>query len=143
MLLDDVIHDAVRLRLLRGHNEITFHVLLNLFKRLARMKREKLVERVASPEDFPGVDIDVSSLAGKAGHPGLVDENSGVGQGIAFFRCACDEKQCCNRGRLADAISHHIGAIQSDSDTVEKQAIEDALNGLTVLKRWTVQPPMN
>jgi hypothetical protein len=37
-----------------------------------------------------------------------------------------------------------LRAIQSDSNmVVEKQAIEDALNGLTVLKRWTVQPPVN
>jgi len=107
---DDFIHDAVRLGLLRSHDEITLHILFNLFDRLSRMKREKLGERVASPEDFPGVDIDVSSLAGKAGHPGLVDENSGVGHGIAFFRRACDEKQCCNRGRLADAIRNYIGA---------------------------------
>ena len=109
MPLDDFIHDAVRLRLLRGHNEITFHVLLNLFKRLACMERENPVERIACPEDFPGVNIDVGSLARQAGHPGLVDENSGVGQGIAFFGRACDQEQRCDGCRLADAIGHNVG----------------------------------
>jgi hypothetical protein len=55
-----------------------------------------------------------------------------------------DERKLVKRVKLAEsAILMRLRAIQSDSDTVEKQAIEDALNGLTVLKRWTVQPPVN
>jgi hypothetical protein len=55
-----------------------------------------------------------------------------------------DEQKLVKRVKLAEsAILMRLRAIQSDSDTVEKQAIEDALNGLTVLKRWTDQPPVN
>jgi hypothetical protein len=56
-----------------------------------------------------------------------------------------DEGKLVRRVELAEsAILMRLRAIQSDSNmVVEKQAIEDALNGLTVLKRWTVQPPVN
>lgn len=56
-----------------------------------------------------------------------------------------DERKLVKRVKLAEsAILMRLRAIQSDSNmVVEKQAIEDALNGLTVLKRWTVQPPVN
>ena len=36
MFRDDFIHDAVRLGLLRSHDEITLHILFNLFDRLSR-----------------------------------------------------------------------------------------------------------
>ena len=55
-----------------------------------------------------------------------------------------DERKLVERVKLAEsAILMRLRAIQSHSDMTEKQAIEDALNGLTVLKRWTVQPPVN
>ena len=55
-----------------------------------------------------------------------------------------DERKLVKRVELAEsAILMRLRAIQSDSEMVEKQAIEDALNGLTALKRWTVQPPVN
>jgi hypothetical protein len=55
-----------------------------------------------------------------------------------------DERKLVKRVKLAEsAILMRLRAIQGDSDTVEKQAIEDALNGLTVLTRWTVQPSVN
>ena len=55
-----------------------------------------------------------------------------------------DERKLVKRVKLAESlILMRLSAIQGDSDAVEKQAIEDALNGLTVLKKWTVQPPVN
>ena len=43
-----------------------------------------------------------------------------------------DERKLGKRVKLAEsAILMRLRAIQSDSDTVEKQAIEDALNGLS------------
>src|ERR1700722_6566952 len=56
-----------------------------------------------------------------------------------------DERKLVTRVKLAEsAILMRLRAIQSDSNmVVEQQAIEDALNGLTVLKRWPVQPPVN
>jgi hypothetical protein len=55
-----------------------------------------------------------------------------------------DERKLVERVKLAEsAILMRLRAIQSDSDMTEKQAIEDALCGLTVLKRETVQPFMN
>jgi hypothetical protein len=56
-----------------------------------------------------------------------------------------DDRKLVERVKLAEsAILMRLRTIQSDSNmVVEKQAIEDALNGLTVLKRWTVQPPVN
>src|SRR5271154_3743972 len=88
MLGDDFINDSVNLGLFRSHDEIPFHIFFDLFDRLARMEREKLVERITCAENFAGVDVDVSGLTGKPGHPGLVDQNSRVGQGIALFRRA-------------------------------------------------------
>ena len=55
-----------------------------------------------------------------------------------------DERELVRRVKLAEsAILMRLRAIQSDSDMTEKQAIEDALSGLTVLKRETVQPRVN
>jgi hypothetical protein len=55
-----------------------------------------------------------------------------------------DERKLIERVKLAEsAILMRLRAIQSDSDKMEKQAIEDALCGLTVLKRETVQPFVN
>jgi hypothetical protein len=55
-----------------------------------------------------------------------------------------DDRKLVERVKLAEsAIFMRLRAIQSDSDITEKQAIEDALSGLTVLKRETVQPRVN
>ena len=55
-----------------------------------------------------------------------------------------DERKLVVRVKLAEsAILMRLRAIQSDSDITEKQAIEDALSGLTVLKRETVRPFVN
>ena len=40
MLGDDLIHETIRLGLLRRHDEITLHISLNFFHRLARVVRE-------------------------------------------------------------------------------------------------------
>jgi hypothetical protein len=55
-----------------------------------------------------------------------------------------DERKLVTRVKLAESvILMRLRAIQSDSDMTEKQAIEDALSGLTVLKRETVPPFVN
>jgi len=47
-----------------------------------------------------------------------------------------DERKLVQRVKLAEsAILMRLRAIQSDSDMTEKQAIEDALCGLTVLQK--------
>jgi hypothetical protein len=51
-----------------------------------------------------------------------------------------DEWKLVGRVEQAEsAILMRLKAIQSGSDRVEKQAIEDALNGLTILKRETAE----
>jgi hypothetical protein len=55
-----------------------------------------------------------------------------------------DDRKLVERVKLAEsAILMRLRAIQSDSDMTEKQAIEDALSGLSVLKRETVQSRVN
>jgi hypothetical protein len=51
-----------------------------------------------------------------------------------------DERKLVQRVNLAEmAILSRLEAIQTSSDRVEKQAIEDALSGLSVLKMETVK----
>jgi len=51
-----------------------------------------------------------------------------------------DQRKLVQRVDLAEmAILSRLEPIQSSSDRVEKQAIEDALNGLTILKRETAE----
>jgi hypothetical protein len=51
-----------------------------------------------------------------------------------------DQRKLVQRVDLAEmAILSRLEAIQSSSDRVEKQAIEDALNGLTILKKETAE----
>ena len=62
---DDFIHDAICLRLLRRHDEIALHVLVDFFKRLSRVAGEEIVERCAGADDLFRMDIDVGGLAGE------------------------------------------------------------------------------
>src|SRR3954449_2661677 len=51
---DDLVDDAVRERLIRGHHEVALGVLVDLLCFLARVVREQLVELDAHPEDLLG-----------------------------------------------------------------------------------------
>src|SRR5205085_3193241 len=103
VFVNDVIHYAVFLGLLRVHDEITLHVFLNLVELLAGMFGEDLVGDLAHAQDFTGMDIDVSGLAAQPAHRGLVNQNARARQGIALTRYTGAEKKRAHAGRLANA----------------------------------------
>src|SRR3954465_10657657 len=55
---DHFIDDAVRLRLVGAHDEVTVGVLRNLVDRLAGVMSEDRVEQVPLLQDLPGLDLD-------------------------------------------------------------------------------------
>lgn len=63
VLVDDVVDDAVFLALLDVHDEVAFHVALDLFQQLAGMLGQYLVSNFAHTQNFAGMDIDVGRLS--------------------------------------------------------------------------------
>src|SRR5467141_3417489 len=80
---DDLVHDPVGLRLLRGHEEVPVGVLLDLGQRLPRVLHENVVQRRAPGQDLLRIDIDVGRLP-LAAAEGLVDHDTRVRQRGAF-----------------------------------------------------------
>ena len=62
-LLEDLVDDAVLLRLVCGHKEVAVDVLLDLIERLPGGLCQNLVQAVAGGEDMPGRDLDIGCLA--------------------------------------------------------------------------------
>ena len=59
---DDVVDEAVLLRLSGAHREVTIRITLDLLKALPGVLSHDLVHTLADPEDLPRVDIDLRSL---------------------------------------------------------------------------------
>ena len=68
VFVNDVVDDAVFLRLLRVHDEVALHVLLNFVELLAGVLGQDLVGNLAHAQNFAGVDVDVCRLAAEASH---------------------------------------------------------------------------
>src|SRR5436190_8236750 len=78
-LLDDLVHETVRLGLVGRHPMIAVRVLGDLVDRLAGVLGEDLVQLVAGLEHLLGRDLHVGGLAGRAAQH-LVDHDLGVRQ---------------------------------------------------------------
>src|ERR1700693_767781 len=76
---DDLVDEAVRLRLCRAHDEVAVGVLGDPLDGLSAVEREQLVEELAHAHDLLGLDLDVDRLTGRA-TVRLVDQHAGVGQ---------------------------------------------------------------
>src|SRR6185369_13025557 len=59
---DDLVDQAVLLRLLGGHDEVPVGVLGDLLERLSGVHREDLVDELAVAEDLLRLDLDVHGL---------------------------------------------------------------------------------
>src|SRR6266498_2882220 len=73
-LLDDLVHQAVRLRFFGGQPVIAVRVLGDLVDGFARVLGEDLVELIARLEHFAGGDLHVRGLPGRAAQH-LVDHH--------------------------------------------------------------------
>src|SRR5208282_4090627 len=89
------VNDAVLLSFRRAHNEVPVRVRGHLLGGLARVQGDHLVEQVTHPDDLLGLDLDVCRLTGGS-TIGLVEQDPGVGQGVALALCASSED---HRGR--------------------------------------------
>src|SRR5260370_18673804 len=78
MLVDNFIHQALLLGLLRRHDELALHVLLDFVYRLAAVIGQKLVHHGTHAQNLFRVDINIGSRPSEPGHPGLGSQNPGV-----------------------------------------------------------------
>jgi hypothetical protein len=108
-VLDDLVNEAPIVRLLRVHEHVPLHALLNLVDGLARVFGVDLVEAVAHLEDLLGVDGDVGGLAGRAAGR-LVDHDPRVGQHPPLTSRAGGEQERGHGCGLADAERGDRGA---------------------------------
>ena len=60
--MDDLVNQAIDLRLIGRHVAVTLHVCGNLFQRLASAISVDLVQLFAGLDDFARMDLDVSGL---------------------------------------------------------------------------------
>src|SRR5579872_3155604 len=100
VLVDDVIHKAVLLGLVRVHDEIALHIFLDLFKGLPGVQCHDAVQVLAHAQDLTGVDVDVGRLSAQATHVRLVDEDARVRQREALALGACAEQHGGKARRL-------------------------------------------
>src|SRR5436190_5114143 len=81
-LADDIIDNTVFLPLVRGHDVVAFRVVLDALGRLPGVLHEDLVDPLAHPQDFLRGQVDVGGLPAESRHPGLVDQDAGIGEGV-------------------------------------------------------------
>src|ERR1039458_6000162 len=77
--VNDVVDDAVLLRLLRRHDEVAFHVALDAVQRLPCRFAHQLVGDLADAQNLARVDVDVSRLPAQPAHRRLMDQDARVG----------------------------------------------------------------
>src|SRR4051812_20742324 len=100
--LDDLVDDAVGLRLLGREDLVPLDVVADLVQRLAGVPGQDVLHLAAHPLDLRGVDLQVRHLAaGLTG--GLVDEHPGVRQRQPLARRAGREQDGGGGGGLAHA----------------------------------------
>src|SRR5208337_2745062 len=108
VLVDDLINHAVFLGLLRIHDVIALDVLLDALDGLAGMLGKKLIDGGTHAQNLFGVQVDVGGLSAEAAHPGLMDEDAGVGQGEALFGRATGKEHGGDGCGLADTGGDHV-----------------------------------
>ena len=96
-----MIHNAVFFRLLACHKIITIGVILYLIHVFTGVFNQYLIEGLLHTQNFLGLNFDVGGLPLESSH-GLVNQDPGVGQCIAFvFGTGCEQK-CTHAGCLSD-----------------------------------------
>jgi hypothetical protein len=82
----DLVDDAVRLRLLRGEDEIAVRVLRDPLQGLSGVPGQDVVHERPLAQDLAGVDVDVRGLPAQLA-VGLVKEDVAVGEREPLPRC--------------------------------------------------------
>src|SRR5256885_3581091 len=78
------VDEAPLASLFGGHEEVALDVPLDLLLGAPAVAHVDLNQLLALPQDLAGLDLDVAGLSLDAGRPGLVDDDLGVGQGVAL-----------------------------------------------------------
>mmetsp|Transcript_10790 Transcript_10790/g.24526 ORF Transcript_10790/g.24526 Transcript_10790/m.24526 type:complete len:287 (-) Transcript_10790:3-863(-) len=113
--LDNLIDDAILLRLLGCHEEVAISVLLDLVERLTGRVRHVAVEEGLDEEDLLCLDLNVCSLT-LGSSERLMDHDTGIGQRLPLARssraeqegthgCSCTE---ADGGSIARDVLHGI-----------------------------------
>ena len=89
-----------------------------------------MVERMR--KNLFGVQVDVRGLSAEAAHPGLVNQDAGIGQGKALFGRAPDEENRGDGGGLADAGGDHVGLNELHGVVNSKAGGDGAARGIDV-----------
>src|ERR1700730_2419536 len=76
--IDDVVDDAVFLRLRGRHDEVTLHVTLDPLQRLARAGAHQLVRNLANPQNLSRMNVDIGSLSAQPAHRTLMDKDARI-----------------------------------------------------------------
>src|ERR1700686_375853 len=100
--LDDLVDEAVVLRLLGAHEEVAIGVVVDDLDGLATVMREAFVEATVNAEDLLRVDLNVGRLAAESTRR-LMDEHSGVRKTETHARRAAGEQDGRHRGGDAHA----------------------------------------
>src|SRR5580704_7893544 len=74
--VDNVVDDAVLLRLCRSHDEIALHVPLNPLQRLASACAHQLVRDLTDAKNLSRMDVNICRLAAQPSHRGLMDQDA-------------------------------------------------------------------
>src|SRR3954471_24254807 len=99
----DVVDDAVGLRLLGAEEEVPVGVLLDSFQWLAGMERNDVVERVMGPLNFGGLNLDVADLPLHAAI-GLMQHDARMRQAESLPLGASEQQHGSSARRLTDAV---------------------------------------
>ena len=99
---------AVVFGFLCAHKVIAVGVLYEDIHLLTCVEREDLVEAIFEAKDLAGMDLDLCGLTGDTAE-GLVDQDAGIGEGVAFAFRASGEQDSAHRSRLTDAEGRYGG----------------------------------
>src|SRR5438445_7229134 len=78
--IDNVVDDAVLLRLCGRHDEVALHITLDPLQRLARAGAHQLVRNLANPQNLACMNINIGSLSTQSTHRRLMNQDARVRQ---------------------------------------------------------------
>src|SRR5438552_5652067 len=90
---DDGVDQAIVLRHLRRHEEVTLDVALDLLRRAAGVLGVNANDDLPQPQDLARVDLDVAGLRGPHAATGLVQDDLATRQRKSLSLCAADQDQ--------------------------------------------------
>src|ERR1700754_1357745 len=79
--IDDVVDDAILLRLCCRHDEVALYIALDPLQRLARAGAHQPVRDLTNAKNLSSVNVDIGSLTAQPTHGRLMNQDAGVRKG--------------------------------------------------------------